>query len=980
MTTPTQITQMRQQRRAALRRNPIRKIGQGCAFALGILIALAAFFASLAWSILVQDIPSIEALPTLLQPPDGTLLEPTRFYDRTGEHVIAVLQNSVSTEANYLFLEGESPQLLIPSTVISATLASTDPSFWQHVGFTFAGLYLENQPTIAQSLALEFLLPGEPDGWRESLRNRVLAFQLTSRFGRNQVLEWYLNSADYGNMVYGVDAAARLYLGKSATGLSLAEAALIAGIPENTWKNPIDDPLAALERQKSVILKMLEYRLISPQDGIIATREQPAMRGALTNQERFNINNPQNNLSPVFMHLALSQLETQFRRLQIKRGGLRVITTLDIDLYQKIDCLARYQVASLENQAGTVSINAENCPALGLLPEFPPSVNSEVLNPQIELQILDPRSGQIMLMSRYPVSDTDFSSLKPHPAGTLSTPFIYLASFTQGFSPSTLAWDLPPGDISSNVENFNGQYHGPVRLRTALVNDYLVPAAGLLDQVSAADILRISRQIGLLPESFTPSPGSSPLDLLGEISLIKASHAFGVFANQGVGAGRDLSGPPMASIGETTNGELSSTAILRVEDSQGNVVLDWSKAETRPILIPQLSYLITDVLADEPARWPSLGSPNYLEIDRTAAVKIGRTLDNGSSWVLGYTPQLVVGLWAGSQGSGAAEQASPQPADRYEEAAIGLWSAVAKSAHQNLPSENWPVPSGLSFIEVCDPSGLLPTSECPAVIKEVFLEGTEPIQADTLYRTFQVNQATGLLASLFTPPDLLERRVFMVLPPEAQPWAQTSGLQLPPDSYDPIPNSQQKWGNAAILSPGMFEVVRGVVSISGNAAGPDFSGYRLQIGDGLSPQSWYQTGKDSASRVENGDLGFWDTTGLDGLYAIQLLVIHQDKSVQRSGVLVTVDNQPPAVEVAHPFDGAQFSINNKPELLVEIQAQDNLKLDTVSIFLDGKLLATLQQPPFAALWQTTPGEHTIRVIAFDQAGNQGEQTIHFTVD
>ena len=125
----------------------------------------------------------------------------------------------------------------------------------------------------------------------------------------------------------------------------------------------------------------------------------------------------------------------------------------------------------------------------------------------------------------------------------------------------------------------------------------------------------------------------------------------------------------------------------------------------------------------------------------------------------------------------------------------------------------------------------------------------------------------------------------------------------------------------------MFDVVRGVVSITGTAAGPDFSGYRLQIGDGLSPQSWYQTGEDFASQVVKGDSGFWDTTGLDGLYAIQLLVIHQDKSVQRSGVLVTVDNQPPMVEVAHPLDGAQISSEKKPELVVEIQAEDNLNLE-----------------------------------------------------
>ncbi|OGO28444.1 MAG: hypothetical protein A2Z16_09355 [Chloroflexi bacterium RBG_16_54_18] len=980
MTTTTQITHMRQKRKAAVRRNPTTKIGQGCGFAIGILIALGAFLSSLGFSSLVQGIPSIEELPNLLQPPDGILLQPTRFYDRSGEHVIAELRNPLSSDQDYLFLENESQEQLIPSAVISATLASADPGFWRHIGFTFVGLFQEEQPTLAQSLASEFLLPGERAGWRKSLRERLLAFQLTSQFGRNKVLEWYLNSANYGHMAYGVDAAARLYLDKSAASLSLAEAALLAGILEDPAMNPLDNPLAALERQKFVILKMLEHRLISPQDGIVATREQLAMRSALSNQDRFILDIPQIDITPVFTRLALNQLETQFRRSQIERGGLRVITTLDFDLYQKISCIARYQIARLENQTGTVPMDVENCPAFGLLPELQPSANTESLNPLIELQILNPHSGQIVLMSRFPDSATDFPSLNLHPAGSLSTPFIYLTAFTQGFSPSTLAWDIPPDESSFDVENFIGQYHGPVRLRTALVNDYLAPAIQLLDRVGEADIVRISQQIGLLPAGFTPFPDSSPVDLFGEISLMQATQAFGVFANQGVRAGRDLSGEQKTTFGGTTDGELSSTAVLRVEDYRGNVLLDWTEAETRPILIPQLSYLITDVLADEPARWPSLGSPNYLEVDRPAAVKIGRTLDGGNSWVVGYTPQFVVGIWAGSQDSGAAGQAPLQPAGRYEEAAIGLWSVAVKSAHQNLTSENWPVPSGVSFIEVCDPSGMLPTSECPVVVKEVFLEGNEPRQEDTLYQAFQVNQATGLLASLFTPPDLLERRVFMVVPPEVQPWAHSSGLQLPPDSYDAIPNSQQKWGNAAILSPVMFEVVRGVVSISGTAAGPDFTGYRLQVGGGLSPQSWYQTGEDATSQVVNGDLGFWDTTGLDGLYAIQLLVIHQDKSIQRSGVLVTVDNQPPTVEVAHPLDGAHISSKKKSELVVGIQAEDNLNLEKVSIYLDGELLTTLFQPPYAVLWKTAVGEHTIRVLAVDKAGNQSEHSIQFIVD
>jgi hypothetical protein len=182
---------------------------------------------------------------------------------------------------------------------------------------------------------------------------------------------------------------------------------------------------------------------------------------------------------------------------------------------------------------------------------------------------------------------------------------------------------------------------------------------------------------------------------------------------------------------------------------------------------------------------------------------------------------------------------------------------------------------------------MLPTQECPNLVSEVFLNGSEPIQADNLYREFGINRETGLLATVFTPPELVETRVFMLVPETARDWALSAGLEIPPTSYDAIQSPPVK-PFANIASPELFAEVSDVVKIIGTASGEDFDYYRVQIGKGLNPQKWIQLGGDVITPVESGVLAEWDTKGLSGLYAVQLLVVQTDQIVETAVIQVTV--------------------------------------------------------------------------------------------
>jgi hypothetical protein len=177
----------------------------------------------------------------------------------------------------------------------------------------------------------------------------------------------------------------------------------------------------------------------------------------------------------------------------------------------------------------------------------------------------------------------------------------------------------------------------------------------------------------------------------------------------------------------------------------------------------------------------------------------------------------------------------------------------------------------------------------------------------------------------------------------------------------------------------MFDHVGGMINISGSAGGNDFSYYRLQVGQGLYPQQWIQIGEDVDHPVSNGLLGTWDTTGLEGLYVVQLLVVRQDQQVDRAMLQVTIDNKGPQVQVLNPLAGEQFAYQQGENLIMQVSASDNLVLDRVEIYVDDRLESTLLEPPFVILWTAQVGEHTLSVKAYDLAGNQSEVTTSFSV-
>lgn len=985
---------MRGRRRVAERRSPGWRGGLGCSGLLSLLAALVGVLLALAYTNLSQGLPPLETLPVYLQPPEGLLLQPTRLYDRSGEHVLLSLENPDAAGRQYLYYPGPdtaeaAPATLIPSTLISATLASADPHFWNHYGFSLQGLFSDQHPTLAQRLVADLLLWEDPPGLRRALRERLLAAQITAYYGREQVLEWYLNSANYGRLAYGADAAARVYFARPAAELSLEEAALLVAANEAPALNPLDAPLAALERQKFVILAMLEHGFIPAEAAGKAGEASVTLR-----QESKALRS----LAPAFTNLVLEQVYRQVDRSRLERGGLRIRTTLDYDLYLQTQCAAATQLARLKSpQAAPRAVDGSPCQAARLLPTLPAS-NLTDAELRAGVVVLDPVNGEILSLVGDTAPGLDPAHQPGRPAGSLLTPFVYLTAFTRGMGPASLVWDVPSGEESEPLQNFDGRFRGPLRLRMALANDYLVPALTALEQVGPENAWRITGQLGLQSLSTVLSPGGGNLPgaaapggaasqaLDGKaVLLLEAAQAFGTIANQGT-----LVGYP-ASEGEAPT--LAATGVQRVEDDLGRTWLAWETPRSRPVVTPQLAYLLTHVLSDEAARWPSLGHPNPLEIGRPAAAKIGRTLAGRDAWTVGYTPQLVVGVWVGYAGltpdahPGAApakeEPSAENPTNPTPEPAVspnvaaGLWHAILQHATRDLPSENWNIPPGINRLVVCDPSGMLPTGDCPAVVNEVFLAGSEPNQTDTLYRRVQINRENGRQATVFTPLHLVEERVYLSVPPEAVEWARLAGLPVPPDDYEVYDVEPHASREVQIQSPVMFATLGGEIQITGRAVGENLAYFRVQVGKGLNPQTWLQVGEDVTTALETGELAVWDTRGLDGLFTVQLMVVRQDQSVEMATIQVTVDNTAPEVAVLYPAEGQEVSLDRGRRVTLRAQVVDNLEVQSVSFYVDNRLVGTVNAAPFALPWQAIPGVHQVRVEAVDRAGNRSEAVATF---
>jgi len=646
-------------------------------------------------------------------------------------------------------------------------------------------------------------------------------------------------------------------------------------------------------------------------------------------------------VAPHFAMYVRKQLEVLYGPELLYRGGLKVFTTVDLDIQRIAEEEARAHVANLQEDGNEVN-------------------NSAVV-------VLRNRTGEMLAM----VGSLDYwneeidgnvnVAVAPRQPGSSFKPFSYLTAFHQGHTTAEMVMDVHSCfDDYPNPpycpENYDREYRGPETLRTALARSRNIPAVKVLDMVGVGNVIRTSHAVGIntLNEDLDYYGLSLTLGG-GEVWLLDLTYAYSVFANGGVMMGQPTKLP------RPGYRELDPVSILRVEDAKGELLFQYTQPEVRNVVLadgreltPQETYLLTNVLADNNARAAVFGSNSALRLSRPAAAKTGTTTDWRDVWTIGYTPQLVTGVWVGNNDN------TPMEGLSSSRGAGPIWHNVMERIYnegyaQRLLGEvvdNFPEPPGMTRVEVCAVSGLLPNEHCPNRVRALFIEGSEPAEYCNVHRVERVNRQSGKLATACTPPELVEERVYEVYPPEAADWVREQGIPQPPTQRDEIYGCSPEGGEVVILDPTLGSHVREVVAIRGNARSGDFAFYRLEFGEGLNPSAWSQIGGDHYNQVDNDVLEFWDVRGLqDGLYTLQLTVVDNSQSFRRATIYVTVDNTPPEAYVGYPWPGRVYELESADEWAnLTADVRDNVQIDRVEFYLDDELVDFTVVEPYAVKW------------------------------
>ncbi len=702
----------------------------------------------------------------------------------------------------------------VPDACVEATLATEDQRFYLHPGvdpiaiaralwqnYRAGGQVVSGGSTLTQQLARNLLLDPK-ERYERSLRRKIreawLALQLERRYTKNELLRLYLNQTYYGYFAFGLEAAAQNFFAKPAAQLSRAECALLAGLVQYpSGYNPFENPKAAKIRQGVVLRLMVEAGFITPEEAAQIRAEPLRYRSNL-----FQIQ------APHFVMFVQDQLLAELGVDRLRQGGLRVTTSLDLDLQQEAERIVRYRLAQL------------NC-------QLPTACDDQV-DPHRRVDnaaavVLDSRTGEILAMVGSPdyfdesIQGNVNAALSLRQPGSAIKPFTYAAAMDprwtqplglEPLTPASIIPDLPttfPGGVASQgsdgqgpddqagapyvPENYDRRYHGPVSVREALANSYNIPAVKVLQRIGVETLKRIAAAAGI--RSFTGEYGLALTLGGGEVSLLELTSAYGIFPRQG----RRLE--PVAIL-----------SICQVDDSRSSVGSEAGREKSDPIppcsalspsgtprptpqpgpevISPQAAYLITDILSDNQARIPAFGEGSVLRLPFPAAAKTGTTTDWRDNWTLGYSTQRIVGVWVGNADN------APMVGVTGVDGAGPIWHDLMRAAHRTPPPP-FPRPPGIVELSICAPSGLLPTPECPRVRRERFIAGTEPTRPDDQFVRVPVDLATGRLATAETPPARVQERIYWRLGPEYADWMEAQGIpRMPPPAQEASQPAQER--------------------------------------------------------------------------------------------------------------------------------------------------------------------------------------------
>ncbi len=797
-------------------------------------------------------------------PPDEVLAKQSsggaKIYDRNGRLLYEIVDD-LSGLRRPVPLSEVSPWL------IDATIATEDADFYTNPGVNVRGLiraayenffpgqlgFLQGTggSSITQQLVKNVYIPEVERTERSvdrKIKETVYALELTDRYSKDQILEWYLNQIPYGGLYYGVEAASQGYFGKAVGELTLAEAALLAGIPASPASyDPVNSPEAAVERRNQILDLMIKHGKISIEEAFYAKLEPLKLV-----PQRFPIE---------AAHFVLSYVQPQLEDLlgqeAVYRGGLRVTTTLDLDLQEEAQAALETWISEFE-----ATSNGHNG----------------------ALVAIDPNTGEILAFVgsrdyfRDDIQGRNNMALAENSPGSAFKPFTYLTAFMElKWGPGTLVLDTPvsypePDGSTFSPRNPAGDFKGPITIRQALGASLNVPAFKVAMATGVENIVRMGKQMGIttLTGSYGPSITIGGVD----VNVLDMTYGYSVLANNGVMKG-------MPSILELPEGErpLDPIAILKVENSDGEVVFEPERREER-IVPAEYAYLVTDILSDPQAQCATFGCGG-LNIGRTAAIKTGTSepYENshaiGDTWALGYTPDLAAGVWAGN--------ADNTPMVNILSTSIS-WRALRdfmQAALEGVPDKGFLRPDGVVTATVCVPSGKLPSKYCGKTTADIFAADGLPKEEDDWWQPFKVDSRNGLLATDRTPSGYVEERVFLVLPEElegidrkqAEEWAEALGAALAPTEESPLGlEGPTGTPGVSIDWPPANATVKGLIAVRGSAQTPGFHSYRLEYGQGSSPSRWNAI-KRSATPVSDGVLGLLNADGLEpGVYTIRLVV------------------------------------------------------------------------------------------------------------
>ncbi|HLD27627.1 MAG TPA: transglycosylase domain-containing protein, partial [Patescibacteria group bacterium] len=566
--------------------------------AAGVLVFIVLMIGLVAW--LSKDLPDPNKLS------ERSVAQSTKIYDRTGEHLL-------------YDIHGEQQRTLIkltdiPDYAVKATLTLEDQQFYKHKGFNLWGMFrgvilqtlsgrrAQGGSTLTQQLVKNAILGDERSVLRK-LKELILAYQLERKYSKDEILQMYFNEIPYGSTAYGLEAAASLYFGKSAKDLTLAEATILAALPQRpTYFSPNGSHVDELiNRQHYCLDQMIKFGHITEEQAQTAKEEKLNFKNRVAGIE-----------APHFVFFVKELLSEKYGDTLIEQGGFKIISSLDYDLQKKAEIIIKEQAEkNLENfDAGNAALVA-----------------------------IDVKTGQILAM----VGSKDFFdeeidgqvnvATSPRQPGSSFKPIVYAAAFNRGFVPESVIYDLetvfPVFDGNYTPHNYDLKEHGPVSLRTALAGSLNVPAVKMIYLAGIDNVLNLADQLDYTTLKDRSRFGLSLVLGGGEVKLLEHANAYATFARDGK--------------------KMQYEAVLKLEDNEGKVLEEYKKPYMQTALEPDIARMINDILSDNNARSFIFGASNYLTLgDRPAAAKTGTTNDYHDAWTIGYTPQLAVGVWVGN--------------------------------------------------------------------------------------------------------------------------------------------------------------------------------------------------------------------------------------------------------------------------------------------------------------------------------------------